>query len=334
MADQEYRIVRASATEWIAGTVAAPAALAGYPTSGVSKMVETINMFEGAGDIGQMQRAHSKPGSRYREAEVSTYLYASATDAPPVVGALLRACAFSENLGGTTPNIAYTYILASQHLLTDTTAGALDPVDVVLKTDQLKSVVDDAVGSVSIIWKPNSPPVATFKFRGLAETADATAAFSTYVPGNVPVAWQNAAITIAIAGAGAIADLVYGFIKFDSDNVIDPREDGNGTYGFSAPRLAGRMPTLEFQVEATLLATLNLYTVQSAGSLVELKWQHNAAGGVGATMKHGFRGYITKITPGPLNGKLAYTVLLEQSGVSTDGFYMGWKSTAEYTYPF
>ena len=339
------RLTAESQLQWPAGTVAAPVANAAYSVHELTPVAEYMDSVEGSAHVGSMQRAHRRKGKRYTGVSFASRVRGAHTsdDAPPE-GAFLRACAYSENSGGTgTGNLAYSYIMAHHALLTDTPAGSLDPIDITHNFGRLERVLKDCVGDVSFEFTAGEYVMMQFEMSGNVNDGVATdtassaaeANLETMVAGSAAYPWQNSSTTLEVAGGGAVSDLVIPTFKVNTGNKIVAQPSGNGTFGLSPYRLAGREPTATATIRATALATLNLENAAAAESQIEIKGSINDGGGTRQEINYGWRGYIVGMSPPEeIDGFLYYTVEMDMSETSGDEFYIGWLSSPAYSYPF
>lgn len=334
------RYARRSQRAWIAGTKAAAIALAGYPVFDAKRFSEICEYEEGADAIGAHQRGTKTPAAYRYEDEFSSSLFPSAADDAPYIGALLRACGMCETLSGTTPNKAAWYKVGDPHLLTDSTAGDLDPVDILINTDKLKATQSNCVGNAVFRFEAKRVPFVKFAFHGVRSAiAMGSPAYSeaaleaTTLPGT-PVGAGGAACTLKIAAGTAVAGLIVPYIEVDLGNAVQPQEDINGAGGYSTARYDGGLAICKFKIAAEDFASYDLHTAQAAKSRVQLLWGHAVGLGVGKEINCGFRGFITDLTTDDGPGRLHYVVTLEHTEASASEFYVGWKSTATGTYPF
>lgn len=334
-----------SQLQWAAGTVATPVANAAYAVHDLTPVAEFQDSIDGSAHLGSMQRGHRRKGKRYTGVSFASRLRGShVSDGTAPEGALLRACGYSENSGGTgSGNLAYTYKMAKHGLLTDATAGALDPIDLVHNFGRLSRTLKDCVGNVDFEFIAGEFALAHFTFNGNVNTGVATdvlssaaeAALIAQTDGSAAYPWQNSGTTVNIAAGGAISDLVIPKMRVNTGNKVVAQPSGNGTFGLDAYRLAGRAPTAIATIRAGLLATINLEAAAAAESLIEIKGSINDGGGTRQQIDYGWRGYIVGMSaPEEIDGLMYYTIEMDMSEASGDEFYIGWLSSPAYSYPF
>lgn len=339
------RLMSESQLQWAAGTVGTPVANAAYAVWGLTPTAEYMDMIEGSAHVGSMQRGHSRKGKRYTGVGFTSRLRGAHTsDQAPPEGAPLRACGFSENSGGTgSGNLAYTYILANQRLLTDTPAGALDPIDLTHNVSRLERILKDCVGNVRLELVAGEFGLLHFEMAGTVDTGEATDAKSSAAEANLEAQtdgsaaypWQNSSLTIKVGSDGAVSSLLVPSFEINAGNKIVQQPDGNGVFGVSAARLAGRLPTATIQVRADEESVINFEDAAAAESIIEIKGTINPSGGVRQMIKFGWRGYIQGMPqPEDADSLGYYPVTMEQSETSGDELWISWESDPEYTYPF
>lgn len=332
-----------SQVQYAAGTVATPLANAAYECGGISKPVEVAVARNGDLLTGVDQITPRGIAARYMKLDLWMPVSASATDDAPYMGALLRACGMSEATGGTTPNIAFLYRLArNTHLLTDSTPGSLDPIDLIVNYDGLEYALDSCAGNAKFEWKQDSWMRVLFSFVGIVDSgvgieasAATEAAAETLTASLADVACINEAVKVKIGSAATLTDLEPPEMSFDCGNKIRLGKSLNGVHGFAAPGITSRAPKFMMSFAQRELTNYNFPSAATAHSKLTIEGTHNAAGGVGKTVRYGWRGYLDDVPDFPDDDdEILYALAGTQSAVSGDEFYIGWKSTADHTYPF
>jgi len=342
----QYKIVEITSVAFVAGKIGTPIAKAAYPVLAPARAVEKTNMIASAALIGRSYRDRSLPGSRYTEITFGVYLTNSPADQAPYWGPLLRACGAGETTAGTTPNIAALYKFSNNvHMIDEDTPGATDPIDIYFNEDGEERMLTNCVGNCVITFDSQGLPQVQFTFVGLVDDSVATATTSSAQeaaaaaltdPGQ-PVPSYGQGITVQIASATALSDLV--IANWSCDWARNPQRppDNNGAFGYGAPYLGGSSnpPTLKFRVLRRELTLYDWWGAFLNGDLITFKGLHNATGGVGKTVKYGFRGRIgSDPEPVEAEGRLAYDLTLHQDSTSGNEFFIGVQSTADHTYPF
>lgn len=333
-----------SQIQWAAGTVAVPLALAGYETTLPSKPVEKTVFTPDDLITGVDQPTAGYPAARHMEVNFRIPLASSPTDDAPYLGALLRACGCSEASGGSgTGNVAYLYRLArNHHPLTDSPAGSFDPVDLVVNYDRLEYELDSCAGNCRIEWSWDNLVYLNFTFRGLVDsgvgiTASAAteAAAESLTASDTVVAALSEGVSVKIGSAAALTDLEIPSAFFDFGNILGANRSLNGGHGYGAPYISGRLPLWGARFLTRELTNYNFPSALTARSKLTIEGTHNSAGGVGSTIRWGWKGYINQDVDLPDEDRMLYYDLAgKQSELSGDEFYIGWESSPDHTYPF
>lgn len=310
------RLTRKTAVSWIAGSVGTPIAIASYRVADVSLNTEGNMTLANNNYVGAFQPGPNRPGGRWGTLSFTSELRGSDTaDTPPPEGALLRACGFRETNSGTTPSIVYTYTLADPHLTTGDPVGYLDQINFTVNEDRLDRDFTDAVGNVIFNFTAAQIPTMGFAFRMNAPvSAAAEGAADAYTVGSPPVPVQAEACTLTPSGSSAVANLVISSLIYDVGNFIDPRDDINGTYGYSDPIITGRNPAITLVVEAPLIATIDFEVLFRAQTDIDVAFTHNVGGGIREEVAVAFTGQISdQPVLSEMNGKFVYTIPMQQS---------------------
>ena len=342
----QYRLLMNTLVAWAAGTKASPITLASYPVLDPTRLIERTQMIAGSELVGAEHPGRSLAGARMAQIEFGCRLTDSPTDDAPYHGAPLRACGMSEALGGTTPNIAYLYTASRNlHLVDENTPGDTDPLDIYINEDGEQRGLLDCVGNVVFSADPENALLARFSMMGLLDDgiadattcgAEETAAAALTEP-NTPIAAYGQGITVQIASASALTDLVIRQWEINLNRAAKVTKDTNGTFGYSRPYLGSQTaaPTLTFPVLRRELTNYNWYNALLNGDKITFKGIHNPDGGMGKTITYGFRGYLSQDpNPTEIDGDAVVTLTLQQSLTAADAFYIGWKSTTDHSYPF
>ena len=137
------------------------------------------------------------------------------------------------------------------------------------------------------------------------------------------------AYTIPRAASYTVTNLVVPSITYDVGNIIDPRDDINGSHGFSEAIITGRQPNITMLVEVPSWERFNFERTYILAETLDLQWGHE----IGLGDRH----ELTCKCSGVINampvlsnrgGKLVYTITMDQ-GIETgdDPFEMSWQGT-------
>lgn len=317
---------RRSSVAWAAGSIGTPVALAAYKVSGLIAQT-AANAVDNGNIIGERMTAPPVPGGRGIGVAFNCDLRGSGTaDVPPIEGALLRACGFSETASGSTPAIVYKYEHDDLHLLSDTPAGDTDPIDLTISQDMLQRVATGCVGNLRVVLNAGSLARLEFAFTGNLTAATAIGShnnMTAYTAGVLPVAVVNEACTI-----NGVSGLVISSLVYDCGNIIDPREDISGEYGYAQPIITGCAPTIAVQVEIPLTDTIDFETLYTARTQLDFSISHDTAGGIRRHCDILFSGIIAEYPKiSEVNGKYVYNLVIrhdpENSGTK---FSLDWKA--------
>lgn len=315
------RNVDRSTVSWTPGEIGNPTAEEAFKASNLSLSNETAVIVENGNVIGGHQTEAPIPGGRSTNISfVSEFRGSAVADVPPPEASIMRACAFRETASGVTPNIVYAYAHDDPHLLTSTPAGDVDPVSIFVNIDRQKREISNCVGNAVLSFIPGTVPTIAFTMLGNVATGTggaAEAALATYQPGSAPAPVQNSSMTMAGSAVLIISSFVY-----DTGNVIDPRPDMDGEFGFAQPIITARQPIYTVTVESPPIADTDFEALYIANTEVDFSFTHNVGGGTRQVATITGSGIISEFpAQTELNGKLVYNLILRQSTKAGAGLF-------------
>lgn len=325
MAQSRY-LTRKTSVAWIAGTIGTPVSIASYPCSGADYNVEGAEVIPGQPSVGTYMPNFNRAGGRFATCSFSMEMFGQPSNTvPPAWGALLRACAFTEEVVSTNFFAYYappwtgatpTTGSAGPHLLADS-VGSLDPIDLVLNIDGVANFCNDAVGTVSVRIAAGGIIMMDFVFRGRVRTGTSQTASSlvdaaqtAYATAVVPDAVRNAVSTIA---GNALVTLEVGYSQ---NATIDQRNDINGEFAFAAPIHTGYEPMYTAVFEAPKETTYNALDSFLASSSTAFAIAHTTPSSLKRFTLSGTCHYAGLARLGDRNGKLVYEASYTQAPLS------------------
>lgn len=312
------RLTRKSSVEWAAGASGSATSEAAYRVADLNFDNTRFDVITNNNYVGAFQSDHNRVGGRRGFVNfTSEFRGSNVEDYPAPEMRLLTACGFEETASGAAESIVYSYALGDLHLDSNSPAGILDPVSLKVNNDRLERVFTDCVGSVIFNWTQAQIPTMSFNFEGLPSGAayQSASPLPNVTQGTAPAPVQNYALTISGASLGSISGQVIQSINYDLGNIIDPRGDVNGVFGYSAPIITGREPDITIMIEVTDTGTVDweaAYITTQEELLVA--FTHQPSGGKNIECVVTFDAYLSENpTLSEVNGKFVYTLKMQQS---------------------
>lgn len=240
----------------------------------------------------------------------------STVDEVPSFGPLLRAAGWQETYGS---NYAI-YTLGDLHLNTDSTAGAVDPLDVWLYVDRHATLAKGTVGNVSLRFIPGFVP--TIQYDGIGRINQSGASITNATESAMPSLYSydddpvqfghvNAAMTFTYLGSSE-HNVTSGLAEFtlETGNQIVLPRDASRVKGIAQPELVARTATCTFLVRENDFATW----VESW----DVNMRTNTKPAVSLTFKHGVIGTAGKQLTIAINSwrLVDWPMLVERDGIA------------------
>jgi len=312
------RLVRKTSVSWSAGASGSATAEAAYRVSDLNFDNTRFDIISNNNYVGAYQSDHNRAGGRRGMVNfTSEFRGSNVADYPAPEMRLLRACGFEETAAGGAGSIYYSYALGDPHLASSSPAGILSGANLKVNNDRLQHVFSGCVGNVVFNWTAGQMPTMAFTFEGLpsGSVAEIIAPSINISQGKTPVPVQNYALTISGASLGVISGQVVQSVTYDVGNIIDPRADINGTYGYSAPIITGREPDITISIEANATGTVDWETAFSTtAEELLVSFTHQDGGGKNVECVVSFDAYLSDYpVMSDVNGKFVYTLKMQQS---------------------
>lgn len=309
---------RESTVEWAAGSSGSETAEAAYRIADLNFDVTRIDVIANNNYVGAAQSDHNRVGGRRGFVNfTSEFRGSNVEDYPAPEMRLLRGCGFEESVTGAPASKYYTYTLGNLHLETDFPAGILAPIQLKVNRDRLERVVTDCVGNVSFNWTAGTMATMAFSFEGLPSgTAyQSESPLFNHTHGKTPYPAQSYSMTLSGSTLGSISGQVVRSIVYNVNNEIDPRNDVNGTYGYSAPIITRREPDITIMIDVNDTGTVDWEAAYlSTEEQLLVSFTHQSGGGKNVECVVSFSAYLSEMPVlSEVNGKLVYTLKMQQS---------------------
>jgi len=294
-----------------------------FPTFNVDFDPAEFDVVDNGHMVGKTYPSAPYHGGERTSISFSTYLFGASSGTEIPASPLLEACGMAAD-----PAVIVTsqdFTLADDlHLDQD-----LKAADIVAVYDGVKYVIDEAVGNVVIDCVAGQLPVLNFNFIGVGNSTPlAILAMPSLTTTNIqnPVPVKAAAASCNPAGEGAITTLVVNRYMFDLGNILDPRPDVSGSFGYTNPIVSGNAPTLTVELE---------YPVPTGGSAIIdfedrfrdrdlCKWTFEHGGTLGANQQltFSFGGYVAAPPrKSVLNNHVIQTVTFAMDDVTSSNYF-------------
>lgn len=193
--------------------------------------------------ISSMSRKPSLGALRYAEVTFKTELVGSGTaGTAPRLGALFKACAFSETAS------------AGSSVIYTPNSSPLASVTLYVYLDGLRHIVSGALGTFKMTAEAGKQAMLEFTFRGLwatpTDTAMATPTFESTV--DAPPLVKSASLTW-----NAVSTLVAKMLEIEMQNNIAMRPSVNAATALAGFHITDRKPKFSFDPEAEAVATVD-----------------------------------------------------------------------------
>lgn len=191
-------------------------------------------------------------------------------DAPPEMGAALRACGFGETITLST-SVAYKPV-----------STALESATIYYYQDGKRHVLTGCLGNVTFNWTTGSVPMATFTFTGhIGTPTDVPLPAGTF-DSTVPLTLRGLS-SFVIGGYAAVINA----LEFSMNNEIATPPSIGAPDGYGQVRIVSRDVSGSFDPEDVLLATKDFIAEWKAGTTSALDTgEHGTAVGNRIRIQH------------------------------------------------
>lgn len=246
------------------------------------------------------RRGQEAPVGRYMNLQVTTALKGTgaaytADTVLPEIDVLLRSCALSQTVGGSTGAETVTYAPIST---------GFESCTIWAYSGSKLYKVNGCRGSVNLMFPPGQVPTAVFSMRGFLASVTQLALPSITYPyaAIIPPTVKAAALTL-----NSVAPSGFDSLEFDLQVKTADLPNGNDPDGFAGVGVTDYNPVIKVSMLRSALSAFDPWTLHSAGTRFAWTWNVGTGGS----------GYYNKITVAGPAGRIT-----ANSSPDKDGFSM------------
>jgi len=227
------------------------------------KIKEIVDPVRRPAQIASLSRIASVAGKKYAEVTFTVELKGSGTaGVAPRIGALLKACGFSETVISTT---SVTYL---------PTSSSFGSVTIYLFIDGRRHVVTGARGDVKIKCEAGQMAMAEFTMRGRYADPTLVALSSPTLESTTPQVCKSCTFTY-----NSRTTLVVKAAEVEMNNTLAERPSLNDANAIAGFEITGRDPMLTIDPEAIIETSYNFRSDALGGNLRAISWVVGASAG-------------------------------------------------------
>lgn len=193
------------------------------------------------------------------------------SDTPPRLGALLRACNFTQTINSGT-SIVYQ----------NNSSQNGESVTLYVYKDGIRRIITGARGNVRVVGKAGDIPMLEFELTGIYASGYAT---DQSFPSITTSLSSPCICAYGEVEVGAYTSPVIENFALDMGNVISKRPDLNDAGGIDSWFISNSKPTLEIDPEVVALSSFNPHTLWEGNTLVDNQIIFKLGGADAATQK-------------------------------------------------